>query len=519
MHAFMMAICLVAFQKPIDTVVICPKSFQPTMNQWVEYRAKQGYSIAMIEPAETAEKTRAKIIALSKRNKLEHVVICGDTDVIGTTKRSENTVPAFFVDAKVNIQFGSEEQIATDAPYADLNGDRIPELSVGRITADSKYELNRILTKIKNYEQKFDFSAWRKKINFVAGVGGFGTIEDSLLETATKQFITRGVPRAYDTSVTYASWHSPYCPDPRRFHTESLNRMNEGSLFWVYIGHGYIQQLDQVNVEGNQFHIFDIRDVPRVRSQAGLPIAVFLACYTAAFDAQYDCLAEELLRAPSGPIAILGGTRVTTPYAMGILSNEMLNQYFGGKVRTLGEVLKIAKINLASEKFGDQSTRKLLDSLAMVMSPTKKMLKEERYEHIDLFHLIGDPLLQIKRPVDIPLKSAERKKPGELLAVSGVAPMVGKLSIELTLPREKLSFRAPKRIKMNWTAEGLNEFQATYEKANRKLLTKVEFEVKKPGSFTVQIPIPMNAKGTCNVNAFIQSTDRFALGNTQVKVR
>ena len=141
-------------------------------------------------------------------------------------------------------------------------------------------------------------------MNFVAGIGGFGPLLDPIVELATKKFLTDGIPAEYRTSMTYGSWRSPFCPSPYQFHDETVERFNEGCLFWVYIGHGYPYQLDRVRVPGRSHHILSISDMPKLDNHHGMPIAIFLACYTGAYDQPYDCLAEEMLRAPGGPVAV-----------------------------------------------------------------------------------------------------------------------------------------------------------------------------------------------------------------------
>ena len=474
----------------------------------------------MVAPEGTAEATREKILLQNSADNLKHIVLVGDATAISGANALQQSllVPTFFVDATVNVKFGSEKQIASDNPYADLDGDSVPDVSIGRITADSKPELLVIVNKIIRYETLFDYGDWRKRINFIAGMGGFGKLQDSVLETATKQFISNGIPAGYDTSMTYASWQSPYCPDPRLFHAETLNRMNEGCLLWVYVGHGHVQQLDEVNISGVPFHIFDVRDVPKVNARKGLPIAVFLACYTAAFDAQYDCLAEELLRQQNGPVAVLGGTRVTLPYGMSVMSLELLNEYFHGDVETLGEVLLNAKRATVKENVDSESFRQMLDSLAQVLSPTKKMLQQERLENLTLFHLIGDPLLRLKRPQTIELDSEPRKKPGEFVTVSGNVHSAGRLTVELAWPRDRLSFRPERRERVEWSEQFLGKLQASYLMANERTMRKQSFDVPK-GPFTLSIPIPDTARGTCHINAYLQSPDRSAMGNTSVMVR
>ena len=126
---------------------------------------------------------------------------------------------------------------------------------LGRIPADSPAELSRIVAKILAYERSTDFGPWRQRVNLIAGVGGFSPLLDTVIETATSKLLTSGIPATYDTRMTYGSWRSPYCPDPRLFHAMTVERHNEGCLFWVYIGHGQATELDQVSIPGERFHI------------------------------------------------------------------------------------------------------------------------------------------------------------------------------------------------------------------------------------------------------------------------
>jgi len=87
-----------------------------------------------------------------------------------------------------------------------------------------------------------------------------------------------------------------------------------------------------------------------VNCRAGNPIAVFLACYTNAFDGDRDCLGELMLKQKNGPIATIGGSRVTMPAGMGLMSMAMLEEYFNGTAETLGEVVLKAKRELSQGK-------------------------------------------------------------------------------------------------------------------------------------------------------------------------
>src|SRR5262249_50272186 len=145
--------------------------------------------------------------------------------------------PTFYVPSKVTRYWGDPADIASDNPYADLDGDGIPELAIGRLTARTPAELQVMLNKILAYEDSRDFGPWRTRINFVAGEGGFGSVVDGLIETAAQRLITT-LPATYEPTMTSACWRSNFCPGPSDFHSCCLNRLNEGCLFWVFMGHG-----------------------------------------------------------------------------------------------------------------------------------------------------------------------------------------------------------------------------------------------------------------------------------------
>jgi hypothetical protein len=99
-------------------------------------------------------------------------------------------------------------------------------------------------------------------------------------------------------------------------------------MFWVYIGHGWIDCLDRFTYGKTEELICSAEDAKRFSSPNGPPIAVLLACYTGAFDAKVDCFAERLLQQSDGPIAVIAGSRVTMPYGLSQLAGEMLESCF-----------------------------------------------------------------------------------------------------------------------------------------------------------------------------------------------
>ena len=455
MHSLFLLIALLIPMEQPDTLVVCPPDFQAALQPWVEYRQDQGHTISIIESPKTARELTLKIRDLAKQNeKLKTVLLVGDSN--GTA----NTVPTNYIDAEVNVLYGAQPKIATDNRFADLDDDGIPDLAIGRIPIDSPEELAQSITRIINYEQN-NSGDWLQQINFVAGVGGFGALIDKLIEQTAKQMITEMIPGAYRTSMTYGSWTSPYCPDPRRFSETSIAKFNEGCLFWVYIGHGATHRLDRIYMPDQSYQILNINNTNQLKASEGNPIAIFLACSTAGFDDETDCLAEAMLKQEAGPIAVLASSRVAMPYGLSIFTLEVTREYFAGNATTLGELVMLAKQRLVSNKNDDSRFRQAIEALGKSFSPKQGLLEAERSEHVDLMHLLGDPLLKVKRPETLEM-TVEIDSDVKKIAISGEVPFDGTIQLTLSYRRDRFRFRPPRRAKFE--PDGLDSYQETYEK-------------------------------------------------------
>lgn len=507
------AVCAQPVPRPVDTLLVCAPQLREAAQSWIDFRTEQGHQIAVLSGAATKAQIKQEIVRLA-RTGLRTVVIAGDAPA--RTKKLDTHVETHRVPSTVIRKWGAEPAFASDAYYADVDDDGTPELSVGRLSADSPEELATIVGKIIAYERNPDFGVWRRRVNFIAGVGGFGMIADKLLETSAKKFITDGIPAAYRTSMTQASWRSPYSPDPRLFQAQTIERLNEGSLAWIYLGHGQKRGLDYYRVPDGGLPIFSTREVPQVASRNGSPIAVFLSCYAGAFDVEPDCLAEELLEAPGGPVAVIAGTNVTMPYAMTVMGNSMLHELFTEKRATIGEVLLYAKQELA--KPTEEKPTGLVDQLAKVISPDPDLLDEERAEHVQLFQLLGDPLMRIRYPKTVSLKVEEYGDSGGTVAVSGTSEVDGPCVVELVCRRDRLTFRPERRPKFELTDKWLRSLQATYARANDTQWSSVQHTIQQ-GQFHVTLPIPDDAIGLSHVRVFVKGERDFAMGAADIYLR
>ena len=509
---------------PPDTVVVCPAAWRSTLQPWLDYRTTQGHHIVTITGQGSYETVRATIRQHARKGTTRAIVLIGDAPAAKTGPASRgNTVATQHVAARVNIHWGSEPLIATDNGYADLDSDGIPDTSIGRIPADSRDELAAMIQRILAYEKPRADHEWQRRINLVAGVGGFGLVTDNIIEATARQFLTTEIPAPYATTLTQASWRSAYCPDPRDFHQVTLQRLNEGCLFWIYMGHGQRNFLDQVVVPGKQrYPIFNGSHVKKLNSRGRPAIAILLACYSGAFDAPEDCLAEDMLRQPGGPVAVLAGSRMTMPYAMSVMGQGLIKGYFQDRCPTLGEIVLTAKQELISATpstvKATQWNRRLLDTMARLLSPMPDLIEAERREHLALFNLLGDPLLRLPHPDPITVSGPPHVAAGGEIPIEITSPWSGHATIELVcrrgIPKESISLRTA----YDPMDQALKQYNQTYARANDQVWTRLQIPLAKgTGQFTIKVPA--KARGSCFIRILSEGDHRYGLGSCPIFIR
>ncbi len=397
----LLAFCGEATRAATDTLVVCPTAFQPALVEWQEYRRSQGHEIQVISPPTSAARLRELVRQASGSGSLKYLLLIGDAPRVssGGESRSLNTTPTNYLPAKVNVKWGSEPRIASDAPYADLDGDDVPDLAMGRIPVTTIGQLATVLKKTLDYERQSEHGDWEKKLNIASGVGGFGVVTDALIEAAARQIITQTVPADYVTAHIHPE--SPTAETARllaNFPTRARQQINEGSLAWVYLGHGWVTELDRVKTATGSESILSVGDVPQLHCCGHSPLAVLVACYTGAMDAPHTCLAEELLDATEGPVAVIAATRVTMPYGNTVLGCELLRACFRDRTELLGDTIRQAERKTLLP-VGDDQLRSSFDSMANGLSPAPVDLASERLEHVRMYHLFGDPLIRLRRPI------------------------------------------------------------------------------------------------------------------------
>ncbi len=484
---------------PADhVVVVCPQSYSSSMQRWIDHRRGEGLAVRVIPSEANGETLRASIRDASDGN-TRYVLLVGDAPVIGTPCNELTQTPILYSPTRVTAAWGSTPTLSSDLLFGDFDRDGRPDAVVGRLPVDDSSQLDKLITRIMAREASEDFGPWRSQVQLVGGVGGFGAMADNAIESVTRTIVTGVLPPETRTSVAYASPGHAFFPARQSFTDAVLDRYQRGARFWVYAGHGQVTHLDRVPGTRTGIPVLDQRSVQRLsRPASGAPIAVMLSCYTGALDAAEDSIAEEMILADGGPIAVFAGSRVTMPYGNTTAAVGLIDGVFAQKLPRLGDAWFSALTTMHQEVSTDTSTtRMMIDALATIVSPAGTNLVDERREHMLLYNLIGDPTLRLHHPHPLGLQIPAGHQLGEIIQVKIVSPIDGEL---------KLCFDRP----LGGVTEG---------DPNETTIASIESRVQAGQQVSPQVLLPANVTGPIVVRALVSGSKAWASAAARTIVR
>ena len=229
-----------------------------------------------------------------------------------------------FLVNQLEIRAGNEYTYitTTDDYYAIMEGknlNRTPETIVGRIPAKTLQELNIYLDKLEEYLRNPTPGWWQYTFQMVADDEIYQLSPTDYAHSYQSERIARNIDDNIIVDKLYALEYEldPFKRKPQ-VRDILVDRINEGRLYWLFIGHGSIRN------NGDERYFTADTDVHMLRNKGRYPIYMAASCNCG----QYEMpgilsVAEELvLLRDAGSIASIGATGKSGSGANSLLFNS-----------------------------------------------------------------------------------------------------------------------------------------------------------------------------------------------------
>lgn len=343
-----------------DLLIITTEALIPTLAPLVAARQEQGISVALVPVeaiydqfgfGEVGPQAIQNFVSYAYHEWQDpnpaYLLLVGDgsTDFKGylaTRPETPAPLPANIIPPYlVKVSYSGET--VSDARLADVNGDNVPDLAVGRWPVSDPRIVANLVERTLQYEAELApgraiFAADGTESQFV-------TLADQLAQTANIEATILNGPSASEVA---ADW-------------------NAGAWLVTYIGHGSLE------LWGKE-EIFSTTSVSQLQPENSWPIVLQLTCLSGLFaHPEIQSLSETLISNENGPVLLVGATSLTLSSSQEPFAKAFLQALQTENVTHIGDAFQQAKLAL------DVNQSNLL-------------------EISDTFSLFGDPSAIIKRP-------------------------------------------------------------------------------------------------------------------------
>jgi len=380
---------------PSSLLIVHAQPLAEVAAEWKAYRERQGWRVSLLPwSGDDPELLRRAIHDAIPMRAGNAVLLLGDVPA----KPGDAGLPTFHFDQPDPLLVDRRDpRFASDGPYQDFDGDGVPDIMLGRVPVAEQALARGILAKIRTAESRAPCEA-SLRVELVGGEGRFGPY-DALLELLTASLLMESVPHEFTLRASYVKASSLFCPPPSQLRPLVRDMALSGALLFNYVGHGHARGLDRLIWDRGNERILDVPDLAIDGTLHGFEpggVALLVCCSTGWYDLpQHPSFAEALLAAPTGPVAIIAGSRQTHPYANAFVERDGIRSLLRDRPATAGEW------DLAITRELAKASPEALDLIARPIAASQRWkltLREIRRQHSLLYNLIGDPTTRIVYP-------------------------------------------------------------------------------------------------------------------------
>lgn len=360
-----------------DYIIITHEEFYPSAVTLANHRRASGLRVATVKVEDLYDEFNDGVFnPVAIRRFLQYaylnwvapaptyVVLIGDA--YQDYRDNLNTGTRVYVPSQ-NIESSLFGEVSSDNWFVRVSGtDVLPDMFVGRLTAQNAQEAQAMVAKVIQYDQSQPDPTWNTRVLLVAD-------DDEPLFREISDHLAGRLPGNYLVSRVDVEFYPP--GDPR---TDIIDRVNDGSVLVNYAGHGEYFAWGRWDYNGAFF--FHRDDLSALNNDQRLPVVTVGNCLNGFFAGpqQNAALAELLQRKLNGgALAVWAPTGLGYASGHAILLESFYRAIFEDHYLALGAATTYAKLyTFAQSPFWG--------------------------ELVETYVLFGDPATKLGIPVDSP---------------------------------------------------------------------------------------------------------------------
>ncbi len=387
--AFTLAEAIAETNRPVWVCITRP-ALANAIKPLAGKRTKDGFDVRIISTDNPAEE-------LSKlTSQIDYLLIVGD-DQPGKADQPwyvpTKQVPAYRWDSRQASEY------ASDLAWADIDSDNRPDFPVGRIPARSNGEVRTVVQKILEYE------ALPPSMNLLdmpvgTGAGGFSPMIDRMTTALLIKSISSYGPKWSQPWIVSGDTTNALCGWPPEGPNAYRKQLANGPAIAALIGHSSENGFYFTPWKGKKLFFTADQAGKILKGPPSAPM-IIVACLAAKFTGPEPCISEQLLFMPSGPVAMIGATRLSHPLPNYFTGISLLKESAAGHER-LGDFWIASQQNMLTER------NMLVEAVTYNRSSVDQFkLREDQFL---TYAILGDPATRLKLPEK--LRSKITREPG-----------------------------------------------------------------------------------------------------------